>query len=217
MSSLLMKRFTVLPSSLVTPSFIKAPSSFLSKNFPSVYNKLPSFSNNNFQIPSSQQRLFTTTSSKMSSGSTQFLEILKQRRTIYALKAESTISDKKIQEIVSEALLHVPSSFNTQTTRIVILLKDEHTKLWDIAKETLKGILPAERYKVTEKRLSGFQNAYGSILFFDDRNAIAEAQNKFASFAESLPGWATQSDAMTQYVPSVFSPISCSHFFFRRY
>jgi predicted oxidoreductase (fatty acid repression mutant protein) len=97
------------------------------------------------------------------SGSASFLEAVKNRRSVYQLKKESTISDAKIEEIVSEALLHVPSSFNSQSTRLVILLKEEHVKLWDITKEVLKAIVPAESYAGTEKRLNGFQDAYGTV------------------------------------------------------
>ena len=97
------------------------------------------------------------------SGSAPFLEAVQNRRTIYQLKKESPISDAKIQEIVTEALLHVPSPFNSQSTRMVILLKEEHVKLWGIAKEVLKAILPAEQYSVTEQKLNGFQAAYGSV------------------------------------------------------
>merc|ERR1712093_236927 len=59
-----------------------------------------------------QQKHFSTTTATMSSKA--FLETVKARRTYYALKKESTISDAKIQEIIKEAVLHVPSSFNSQ-------------------------------------------------------------------------------------------------------
>lgn len=97
------------------------------------------------------------------SGSAPFFEAVKNRRTIYQLKKESPISDAKIEEIVTQTLLHVPSSFNSQSTRIVILLKEEHVKLWDIAKDVLKAIVPAEQYSATEQKLNGFQAAYGTV------------------------------------------------------
>jgi predicted oxidoreductase (fatty acid repression mutant protein) len=97
------------------------------------------------------------------SASAPFLEAIKNRRTIYPLKKESPIPDAKIEEIVTEALLHVPSSFNSQSTRMVILLKEEHVKLWDIAKETLKAVVPADQYPSTEQKLSMFQGAYGTV------------------------------------------------------
>ena len=146
MATLLLKR---APTS--TPSIKAALSLAVRRNIPSFLNQYPI-----------TQRPFSTTQTTMS-GSAPFLEAVQNRRTIYQLKKESPISDAKIQEIVTEALLHVPSSFNSQSTRMVILLKEEHVKLWDIAKETLKAILPAEQYSVTEQKLNRFQAAYGTV------------------------------------------------------
>jgi len=145
-----------------------------------------------------QQKHFSTTTATMSSKA--FLETVKARRTYYALKKESTISDAKIQEIIKEAVLHVPSSFNSQSTRVVLLVKEEHDKLWDIAKETLKAIVPAEQYPSTEQRLNGFKAGYGTVLFYESRSVVSGMQDKFAIYADKFPGWATQSDAMHQFV-----------------
>lgn len=95
--------------------------------------------------------------------SSAYLSAVKARRTIYTLKKESTIDDKKIEEIVSQALLHAPSSFNSQSTRVVVLLKEEHNKLWEIAKDALKAVVSTEQYAATEKKLNTFQGAYGTV------------------------------------------------------
>jgi uncharacterized protein len=55
----------------------------------------------------------------------------KNRRTIHTLSPESTISDSRLQELIREVITHTPSPFNTQTCRVVLLLKEEHYKLWD--------------------------------------------------------------------------------------
>ncbi|KAG4432065.1 hypothetical protein IFR05_012460 [Cadophora sp. M221] len=128
-----------------------------------------------------------------------FLETIKARRTYYALKKESTIPDAKIQEIIKETVLHVPSSFNSQSTRVVLLVKEEHDKLWEITKETLKAIVSAEQWTATEQRLNGFKAGYGTVLFFESRSVVAGMQEKFALYADKFPGWGTQSDAMHQF------------------
>ena len=51
-----------------------------------------------------------------------FKETIKHRRSYYSINNTSPISDKEIQEIVEFAVLHVPSAFNSQSTRIVLLL-----------------------------------------------------------------------------------------------
>jgi Predicted oxidoreductase related to nitroreductase len=97
------------------------------------------------------------------------LELVKSRRTYYGLKAESPVPDSVIENIVKDSVLHVPSSFNTQTTRIVLLLKKEHEKLWDIALEIMEGLvaagtIPKETFEQnTKPKFEGFRNGYGTV------------------------------------------------------
>ncbi|TVY46920.1 putative nitroreductase HBN1, partial [Lachnellula cervina] len=121
------------------------------------------------------------------SPSTPFLAALEARRSIYALSKSSPIADAAIQDIVTKAILHTPSSFNSQTTRAILLVRGEHDKLWDIAKEVLKGIVPADQYAATEARLSGFQKGYGTVLFFTSRSAVQKIQDAYAIYADRFP------------------------------
>ena len=97
--------------------------------------------------------------------SKQFLEAVKNRRSYYQLKKESPIPDSRIQEIIKEAVLHVPSSFNAQSTRVVLLLGAEHDKLWDITREVLTAIVPAEHFGSTDAKLKMFKGAYATVSF----------------------------------------------------
>ena len=92
-----------------------------------------------------------------------FLDVLTKRRTYYQLTAESSISNERIQDIITQVILNVPSAFNSQTVRIVLLVKDEHRKLWDIVKEALQAVVPEDLFPTTEKKLSAFQAAYGTV------------------------------------------------------
>jgi hypothetical protein len=103
-----------------------------------------------------------STSSKMAS-TKSFLQTIKERRTIYALNKEAPISDKEIQDIVNEVVLHVPSSFNSQSARLVVLLNKEHETFWDFTLEVLKTMVPAEQLPSTEQKLSGFRAGYGTV------------------------------------------------------
>ena len=125
---------------------------------PLATHKQPSHS---FSTTSTSSQSSTT--SPTTSMSSQFLETIKNRRTIYQLSNSSPISDAKIQEIIKDVFLHVPSSFNSQSTRAILLVKEEHVKLWNITKEILKAIVPAENWPTTEGKLSGFQAAYGTV------------------------------------------------------
>ena len=61
-------------------------------------------------------------------------ELFKRRRSYYELSAESPVSDAQIEEIVRFALKHIPSAFNSQSTRLVLLLHEHHAELWKIVK-----------------------------------------------------------------------------------
>lgn len=97
------------------------------------------------------------------------IEANKARRTIYKLGKNSPVPDSKIEELVNEAILHVPSSFNTQSTRLVVLLHAEHERLWDIVIETFmqlvqSGAVPEAVWKnQTLPKLQGMKNGVGTV------------------------------------------------------
>jgi hypothetical protein len=79
------------------------------------------------------------------------------------LNKDAPVSDDRIEELVNQAVLNVPSSFNSQSARLVVLLKKEHDQFWDFAKEALKPLVPPEAFPATEKKLAGFKAAYGTV------------------------------------------------------
>jgi len=131
------------------------------------------------------------------SSTESFFSALTARRSIYALSNETTIPDSRVEEIIQKVLLTTPSAFNTQTTRIVVLLRDDHRKLWDIVKTTVKPLVPAEQFSATEKKLEGFQSAYMSILFFEDP-APYEPLAGFKMYANKFGSWRDQTSGMHQ-------------------
>lgn len=99
-----------------------------------------------------------------------FIELAKARRSVYTLSASSPVPDSEIQELVKSAILHVPSSFNTQSTRLVLLLHEEHRKLWDAAikifveSKVAPGKMSKEMWEThTKPKLQGFRAAYGTV------------------------------------------------------
>ena len=92
-----------------------------------------------------------------------FEEALKHRRTYYSITNQSPVSDEEIERIVNLAVTHVPSAFNSQSTRVVLLLGENHKKLWHIVKETLRKIVPPEVFKTTEAKIdNSFASGYGT-------------------------------------------------------
>ncbi|KAF1948748.1 Nitroreductase [Byssothecium circinans] len=133
------------------------------------------------------------------SSSKTFLEAAKERRTIYPLTKDAPISDKKIVEIVETAANVVPSSFNSQSTRLVVLLNEDHDLFWEQVRDSLKPIVPEDQWSGTEGRLNGFKGGYGTILFFEDPAPVDVLKAKFALYAHHFPVWSEHTSAMHQY------------------
>lgn len=130
-----------------------------------------------------------------------FMEAIKNRRTYYSIGNEEIVDYKRIREIVTDAVKYVPSSFNSQSSRVVILFGDEHRLLWDMTKEELKKITPPERFQATEDKInSSFRSGYGSVLYFEDMNTVEGLQERFPLYSENFPIWSNQASGMLQFV-----------------
>ncbi|KAB8071890.1 Nitroreductase-like protein [Aspergillus leporis] len=134
----------------------------------------------------------------MSKGSAALLAALANRRSYYALRNKSPISDAKIQSILSSIMLKTPSAFNSQSTRTILLLNKEHEKLWNITKDVLLARIGPERFQQTGPRLDGFKAAYGTVLFYEDQPVISALKEKFPPYAENFESWSEHTSGMHQ-------------------
>ncbi|KAF2163330.1 hypothetical protein M409DRAFT_26367 [Zasmidium cellare ATCC 36951] len=131
--------------------------------------------------------------------SVSFKDAIANRRSIYSLTKKSTISDGKLKEIVEQAVKDVPSAFNSQSARVVVLVKEEHDKFWDIVTAILKAHVPESKWEHTRQRMEGFSGAYGTILFYEDPEPIKTLQSKFPNYADKFPQWSEHTSAMHQF------------------
>lgn len=130
-----------------------------------------------------------------------FKDALKARRTFYQMDNKSTISDKEIRDLIRFAVEYVPSAFNSQTTRVVLLTGRAHEKLWAIVKDTLRKLVPADAFAKTEQKIDGsFACGYGTVLYFEDMSIVRGLQESFPAYKDNFPVWAEQTDAMHQLV-----------------
>ena len=129
-----------------------------------------------------------------------FKETLKHRRSYYSISNGSPIPDREIEEIIELAVSHVPSAFNSQTARLVLLLGKEHKKFWDIVKETLRKIVPAADFGKTESKIdTSFASGYGTVLFFEDDSVVHGLQKAFPGYQENFPVWSHHTSARHQF------------------
>ena len=122
-----------------------------------------------------------------------------ERRSIYALGNELPVEPQAIDNMAERVLLHTPSAFNSQSSRLVVLFGAEHQKLWDIAEEKLRAAVGDGDFSGTKQKLDGFRAAAGTVLFYEDKNVTESLQEQFALYADRFPVWAQQTSAMHQY------------------
>ncbi|NHC02619.1 nitroreductase family protein [Acinetobacter sp. 187] len=128
-----------------------------------------------------------------------FLDQIKQRRTIYAIGKNVTLDNVKIESIIKEAVKHSPSSFNSQTSRVVTLFGQSHEQFWTIVLETLRKIVPADAFQGTSDKINSFKAGYATVLFYEDQDVVKALQEQFALYADNFPVWSEHSTAIAQF------------------
>lgn len=122
-----------------------------------------------------------------------------ERRSIYALGNELPVEPQAIVNMAERVLLHTPSAFNSQSSRLVVLFGDKHQQLWDIAEEKLREAVGDGDFSGSQQKLDGFRAAAGTVLFYEDRKVTQSLQEQFALYADSFPAWAEHTSAMHQF------------------
>jgi len=130
--------------------------------------------------------------------SNAFIDHLKTRRTQYALGRDVTLSKEALTTLIQDAIKHSPSSFNSQSSRALVLFGEENQKLWRLAVDEVRKVAPAEGFEKTEAKLASFAAGVGTVLYFEDQDVVKGLQEKFALYAEHFPVWSEQSSGMAQ-------------------
>ena len=128
-----------------------------------------------------------------------FIEEIKKRRTIYAIGRNLTQTPEELNSLIQTAVKYSPSSFNSQSSRAVVLFGEAHENFWNIVRETLRKIVPAENFASTDKKMDSFAAGTGTVLFYEDQDVIKGLQENFALYAENFPIWSEHSTAIAQF------------------
>ena len=127
------------------------------------------------------------------------LDAIKHRRTYYALKNESPISNDELRQIIEQSVKYVPSAFNSQSTRLVVLIGDKHRKVWELTKDVLRGMVSPENFPATENKINtAFESGYGTVLYYEDQAVVRGLQEQFPAYADNFPVWSEHTNAMHQ-------------------
>ncbi|PYE36605.1 nitroreductase family protein [Psychrobacter fozii] len=128
-------------------------------------------------------------------------QLAEKRRSIYALSNQLPVSNDEVVKLVEHAILHTPSAFNSQSTRIIVLFGEEHQKLWQMTEDTLRDIVnDDEKFVSTKQKIDSFKAGAGTILFFEDHAVIKGLQEAAPLYADKFPVWSEHTSAMHQYM-----------------
>ncbi|MEP7456283.1 nitroreductase family protein [Phyllobacterium sp. SB3] len=127
------------------------------------------------------------------------IDLIKKRRTQYALGKAIPISQDEAITLIEEAVRLAPSSFNSQSSRAVILFGEQSEKLWTITREILRKIVPADAFASTDAKMDSFAAGAGTVLFFEDQETIKDLQEKFPLYADNFPVFSEHSAGMAQF------------------
>ena len=122
-----------------------------------------------------------------------------KRRTQYALGDKLPFSQSDTAELVKQAVKLAPSSFNSQSSRAVVLFGEHSRELWDAVESALRKIVPADAFAATKAKIDSFAAGAGTVLFFEDQDVVKGLQENFASYADNFPVWSEQSSGMAQF------------------
>lgn len=96
-----------------------------------------------------------------------WVEALRTRRSHYALEYQADVEEAAVQTVIEDALLLMPSFFNSQTTRIILLLNQDHRQLWSVFPEILDHhVLQVEGQHIpvtTRTKLENFGKGNGTV------------------------------------------------------
>ena len=122
-----------------------------------------------------------------------------KRRTQYSLGKQLPISQADAGALIQEAIRQAPSAFNSQSSRAVILFGAQSVKFWELVKDALRPMVPAESFGTTEKKLDSFAAGAGTVLFYEDQDVVKGLQQQFAAYADNFPIWSEHSTGIAQF------------------
>ena len=128
-----------------------------------------------------------------------FVNALESRRSQYALAGTSKLADREVVDLIERVAVQVPSAFNSQSQRAVVLFGQAHHRLWSIVLASLRKVVSDdEAFRRTVEKIAGFDAAHGTVLYFDDTAVTDDLAARFPLYADNFPVWAEQSNGMLQ-------------------
>lgn len=131
--------------------------------------------------------------------SNAFIDAIARRRTQYALGNTLAQSQDDVTALIQQAIKLSPSSFNSQSSRAVVLYGASSLAFWDIVKDELRKLVPADAFDATSNKIDGFAAGAGTVLFYEDQDVVKGLQENFPLYADNFPVWSEHASGIAQF------------------
>jgi predicted oxidoreductase (fatty acid repression mutant protein) len=129
-----------------------------------------------------------------------YVDAVVQRRSYYLLEDRAVVDDSHVVKLVDELLMVMPSPFNVQSARVVLLLGEHHRQLWQFVAEALYPLISEERFQATKRKIElSFASGHGTLLFYEDVAALNKLREHYPAYANNVDVWSEQSSGMLQF------------------
>lgn len=134
--------------------------------------------------------------------SNHVLKAAVQRRSVYHLKNKIPMSENTLIQLIKESVREAPTAFNEQAVRAVVLLNGHHTAFWKLLNHICHNIFSIKNFKNNyQPKIISFSHAFGTILFFTDKNVVQNYNNTINMFGlRSFINWSEQAQGNAQYL-----------------
>ena len=82
---------------------------------------------------------------------------------------------------------------------MIIALGSKHDAVWNIVMETLRKIVPADKFAPTEAKVKGFAAAHGTLLYFEEMAYSEKAAGTVPGLCGQLPHLGQPGNGMLQF------------------
>ncbi|MFG6666095.1 nitroreductase family protein [Halomonas sp. HNIBRBA4712] len=127
------------------------------------------------------------------------ISVFETRRSQYAIGKQIPLDQEATSALIKRAVKLAPTSFNSQSSRAVILFGEHHDRLWQIVMDTLREIVPVDAFASTEKKVNAFAAGAGTVLFYEDQDVVKNLQEKFPLYADNFPVWSEHATGIAQF------------------
>ena len=127
-------------------------------------------------------------------------DFFKRRRSFYRLNRDVTVTDEELVKAVHFVVMHTPSAFNSQSSRLVLLLGESHERFWNIVCENISRVVSHSAFEKSRKKIeTSFANGYGTVLFFEDTLVVEELKKNYPLYSVAIPVYSQHTSAMHQF------------------